>query len=388
MKLTLVSSSLNVGGAERVMSILANYWAANGWQITILTFDDGAEPPFYDLDRRIDLQPLGIRSQDGFKFSVSSMLYNLRRIQVLKQAIVASQPDLVISCVNTTNIMTLLACRGLKVKTIVSEHVHPTFGQLNKATQLLQKLTYQQADLVTVQTHAALSFFPIDRYKTFVIPNPVVLPDSEPIESQLYTDDRHLLAIGKLIPQKGFDLAIKAFAQVAHKYPEWTLTILGEGEMRSELEKLCLELDLEDRVFMPGVVKNIDAHLRKADIFILPSRFEGFPVTLCEAMACGVPVIASNCLSGPREIVHDGIDGMLVKPDNISALAIGMSQLMSDPGKRQYFSHHAPKVLDRFGVEPVAAIWHRAIEQVLQRDLTELKIKRKKRVNIAASAVR
>jgi GalNAc-alpha-(1->4)-GalNAc-alpha-(1->3)-diNAcBac-PP-undecaprenol alpha-1,4-N-acetyl-D-galactosaminyltransferase len=388
MKLTLVSSSLNVGGAERVMSILANYWAANGWQITILTFDDGAEPPFYDLDRRIDLQPLGIRSQDGFKFSVSSMLYNLRRIQVLKQAIVASQPDLVISCVNTTNIMTLLACRGLKVKTIVSEHVHPTFGQLNKATQLLQKLTYQQADLVTVQTHAALSFFPIDRYKTFVIPNPVVLPDSEPIQSQLYTDDRHLLAIGKLIPQKGFDLAIKAFAQVAHKYPEWTLTILGEGEMRSELEKLCLELDLEDRVFMPGVVKNIDAHLRKADIFILPSRFEGFPVTLCEAMACGVPVIASNCLSGPREIVHDGIDGMLVKPDNISALAIGMSQLMSDPGKRQYFSHHAPKVLDRFGVEPVAAIWHRAIEQVLQRDLTELKIKRKKRVNIAASAVR
>jgi GalNAc-alpha-(1->4)-GalNAc-alpha-(1->3)-diNAcBac-PP-undecaprenol alpha-1,4-N-acetyl-D-galactosaminyltransferase len=388
MKLTLVSSSLNVGGAERVMSILANYWAANGWQITILTFDDGAEPPFYDLDRRIDLQPLGIRSQDGFKFSVSSVSYNLRRIQVLKQAIVASQPDLVISFVNTTNILTLLACRGLKVKTIVSEHVHPTFGQLNKATQLLQKLTYQQADLVTVQTHAALSFFPIDRYKTFVIPNPVVLPDSEPIESQLYTDDRHLLAIGKLIPQKGFDLAIKAFAQVAERYPEWTLTILGEGEMRSELEKLCLELDLEDRVFMPGVVKNIDAHLRKADIFILPSRFEGFPVTLCEAMACGVPVIASNCLSGPREIVHDGIDGMLVKPDNISALAIGMSQLMSDPGKRQYFSHHAPKVLDRFGVEPVAAIWHRAIEQVLAQNISVARTKRKEQAKMIASVVK
>jgi GalNAc-alpha-(1->4)-GalNAc-alpha-(1->3)-diNAcBac-PP-undecaprenol alpha-1,4-N-acetyl-D-galactosaminyltransferase len=382
MKLTLVSSSLNVGGAERVVSILANYWAAQGWQITILTFDDGAEPPFYDLDRRIDLQPLGIRSQDGFKFSLSSVSYSLRRIQVLKQAIVASQPDLVISFVNTTNILTLLACRGLKVKTIVSEHVHPTFGQLNKATQLLQNLTYQWADLITVQTHAALSFFPIDRYKTFVIPNPVVLPSSEPIQSQLYTDDRHLLAIGKLIPQKGFDLAIKAFAQVAQRYPEWTLTILGEGEMRSELERLCMELDLEDRVFMPGVVKNIDAHLRKADIFILPSRFEGFPVTLCEAMACGVPVIASNCLSGPREIIHDGIDGMLVKPENISALVTGLNQLISDPGKRQYFSHHAPKVLDRFGVEPVAAIWQRAIDQVFSTDIAKLKIKRKRRSNI------
>ena len=388
MKLTLVSSSLNVGGAERVLSTMANYWAAKGWQITILTFDDGAELPFYDLDRRIDLHPLGIRSQDGFKFSVSSVSYNFRRIQVLKQAIIASQPDLVISFVNTTNIMTLLACRGLKVKTIVSEHVHPTFAQLNKATQLLQQLTYQQADLVTVQTHAALSFFPTDQYKTFVIPNPVVLPKSTPIQSQLDTDDRHLLAIGKLTPQKGFDLAIKAFAQIAQKYPEWTLTILGEGEMRSELEDLCVDLELEDRVFMPGVVKNIDAHLRKADIFILPSRFEGFPVTLCEAMACGVPVIASNCMSGPREIVHDGIDGMLIKPDSVTALTIGLSQLMSDPGKRQYFSHHAPKVLDRFGVEPVMTIWHRAIEQVLKTDLHELKIKRKRRVNVGMTVAR
>jgi GalNAc-alpha-(1->4)-GalNAc-alpha-(1->3)-diNAcBac-PP-undecaprenol alpha-1,4-N-acetyl-D-galactosaminyltransferase len=388
MKLTLISSSLNVGGAERVMSIVSNYWAAKGWQITILTFDDGAEPPFYDLDRRIDLRPLGIRSQNGFKFSVSSVTYNLRRIQVLKQTIIASKPDLVISFVNTTNIMTLLACQGLKVKTIVSEHVHPTFGQLNKTTQLLQQLIYRQADLVTVQTHAALSFFPTDRYKTFVIPNPVALPISEPIQSQLYTDDRHLLAIGKLIPQKGFDLAIAAFAQVAERHPEWTMTILGEGEMRPELEKLCMELGVEDRVFMPGIVKNVDAHLRKADIFILPSRFEGFPVTLCEAMACGVPVIASNCLSGPREIVHDGIDGMLVKPENISALAIGLNQLMSDPGKRQYFSHHAPKVLDRFGVEPVMAIWQRAIEQVLNTDPIELKIKRKRRVNVGVPVAR
>jgi GalNAc-alpha-(1->4)-GalNAc-alpha-(1->3)-diNAcBac-PP-undecaprenol alpha-1,4-N-acetyl-D-galactosaminyltransferase len=103
MKLTLVSSSLNVGGAEQVISTMANYWAAKGWQITILTFDDGGEPPFYDLDRRIDLHPLGIRDRDGFKFSVSSVTYNLRRIQVLKQAIVASQPDVVISFVNATN---------------------------------------------------------------------------------------------------------------------------------------------------------------------------------------------------------------------------------------------------------------------------------------------
>jgi GalNAc-alpha-(1->4)-GalNAc-alpha-(1->3)-diNAcBac-PP-undecaprenol alpha-1,4-N-acetyl-D-galactosaminyltransferase len=208
-------------------------------------------------------------------------------------------------------------------------------------------------------------FLPADRYKTFVLPNPVAIPESETIQSQLYTDDRHLLAIGKLIPQKGFDLLIQAFAQVCDAHPEWTLTILGEGEMRRELEGLCTELKLEDRVFMPGTIKNIDAHLRKADIFALTSRFEGFPVTLCEAMACGVPVIAADCLSGPREIIHNGIDGMLVVPENVDALAVGLDQLMSDPGKRQYFSHHAPKVLDRFGVDPIMAMWQKALKQAI-----------------------
>jgi GalNAc-alpha-(1->4)-GalNAc-alpha-(1->3)-diNAcBac-PP-undecaprenol alpha-1,4-N-acetyl-D-galactosaminyltransferase len=378
MKLTLVSSSLNVGGAERVLSIIANYWAANGWEITILTLDDGYEPPFYDLDDRIDVRPLSITSQDSYKISLSSLKDNLGQIKILKQAIIASRPDVVISFVNHTNIMTLLACWGLKVKTIVSEHVNPTVGQSNKVTQLLQKSTYLLADLITVQTHAALAFFPSNRYNTFVIPNPVALLTSEPIESQFNTDDRHLLAIGKLSPQKGFDLAISAFAQVCDNHPDWTFTILGEGEMRGELENLLRQLGLEDRVFMPGVVKNVDAHLRKADIFLLSSRFEGFPVTLCEAMACGVPVIASNCLSGPREIIHDGIDGMLVAPNNVDALAIALNRLMADPEKRQYFSYHAPKVLDRFGVEPVMIIWNRAIDQVLNKEITGFKTKRKK----------
>jgi GalNAc-alpha-(1->4)-GalNAc-alpha-(1->3)-diNAcBac-PP-undecaprenol alpha-1,4-N-acetyl-D-galactosaminyltransferase len=365
MKLTLISSSLEVGGAERVISIIANYWSARGWKITILTFDDGSEPPFYDLNKGIDYRPLGIENRCGYKLSAVGP--NLRRIRILKKAIVASRPNVVISFGNRTNMMTLLACWGLKVPTIVNEHVHPAFGGLSKACQLLQKWSYHRASLITVQTHSGLSFFPsVQGYRTCVMPHPVAIPSSETIDSQLYTDDRYVLAIGKLSPQKGFDLLIKAFAQVCDPHPEWTLTILGEGEMRSELEDLCLQLGLRDRVFMPGVVKNIDLHLRKADVFALTSRFEGFPVTLCEAMACGVPVIATDCLSGPREIIHNGIDGLLVVTENVDALASGLDLLMSDPVKRQYLSHHAPSVLNRFGVEPVMAMWNSAIKQVME----------------------
>ncbi len=364
MKLTLISSSLEVGGTERVMSILANYWAARGWKVTILTFDPGYSEPFYDLDNRIDLLPLGISGRDNGL--VGTITNNLRCIQILRKAIANSNPDVAIGFTNKINILTILACWGLKVKTIATEHVHPSFSGLGKFWQFLQKWTYPRADLITVQTHSALSFYPSGRgYNTAVIPNPISLPDSDTIESRLSTDDRHLLAVGKLVPQKGFDLLIRAFAQVSDRHPDWTLTILGEGRMRAELEDLCTQLKLEDRVHLMGTVKNVDAHLRKADIFALASRFEGFPVALGEAMACGVPVIATDCLSGPREMIHDGTDGMLVVSDNVDALAVGLDLLMSDPGKRQYFSHYAPRILDRFGVDRVMAMWNGAIKQVL-----------------------
>jgi GalNAc-alpha-(1->4)-GalNAc-alpha-(1->3)-diNAcBac-PP-undecaprenol alpha-1,4-N-acetyl-D-galactosaminyltransferase len=366
MKLTLISSSLRAGGAERVMSIVANYWAARGWKITLLTFDDGSEPPFYELNRSIKYRPLGI-GENSIE-SIFALPRNFGRIRTLKKAIVDSKPNVVISFVNRTNILTMLACRGLKIPTIVNEQVHPAFGELTKFEEKLQRRYYRRASMVTLQTHSALSFFPTSEgYNTYVMPNPIAVPESPAIESRLYTDDRHLLAVGKLIPQKGFDILIHAFAQVAARHPEWTLTILGEGEMRPELEEIQFQLGLEERVYMPGTVKNVDAYIRKADLFALSSRFEGFPVALCEAMACGVPVVAADCLSGPREIIHNNIDGLLVVPENIDALASGLDLLMSDPVKRQYFSHYAPNVLDRFGLEQVMGMWSSALKQVARK---------------------
>jgi GalNAc-alpha-(1->4)-GalNAc-alpha-(1->3)-diNAcBac-PP-undecaprenol alpha-1,4-N-acetyl-D-galactosaminyltransferase len=365
MKLTLISSSLEVGGTERVMSLLANYWAQRGWQVTILTLDPGYSEPFYDLDRQIDLLPLGISGGDrGLWATITN---NFQRVQILRKAIKNSKPDVVISFGTKVNILSVLACWGLKVRTIVTEQVHPNFSGLDKFWQFWQNWTYRRADLITVQTHSALSFFPSGRgFNTAVIPNPIALPESETLESRLYTDDRYLLAVGKLTHQKGFDLLIRAFAQVKSRHPEWTLTILGEGSMRQELESLCTQLNLDDLVSMPGAVKNVDAYLRRADIFALTSRYEGFPVALGEAMACGVPAIATDCLSGPREMIHDGTDGMLVVPDNVDALAVALDLLMSDPSKRQYFSHYAPRILDRFGVDRITTMWNVAIKQVLE----------------------
>jgi GalNAc-alpha-(1->4)-GalNAc-alpha-(1->3)-diNAcBac-PP-undecaprenol alpha-1,4-N-acetyl-D-galactosaminyltransferase len=142
---------------------------------------------------------------------------------------------------------------------------------------------------------------------------------------------------------------------------------LGEGSMRAELEALRAQLGLVECVHLPGSVKNVDAHLRQAELFVMPSRFEGFPMALCEAMACGLPVLAADCLSGPREIVRDGVDGILIPVKDVDALAAGLDRLMGDPAQRQQLAQAAPQVLDRFGLERVMDMWIDTIKQVVDR---------------------
>ncbi len=375
MKITLVIYAMGLGGAERVMATLANYWATHGWDVTLMTLVDGSKQPFYPLDPQVKLQPLGVAGVSGNPISA---IWNVwQRVKVLRAEIIASQPDVVISFLSTTSVLTLIACWNSGLPVIVSKHVYPALSEAGKVWQLLMKLTYRYADLVTVLTKDAVPFFPLERgYRTIVMPNPVLIPDAEVVTEQLIPKPS-LIAVGRLDPVKGFDLLLHAFHQLQDKYPDWHLTILGEGPSRAELEELRSQLNLTDRVHIPGQVQNVNAHLQQADIFVMSSRFEGFPMALCEAMACGLPVISTDCLSGPREIVTDGVDGILVTIEDVDALAAGLDTLMSDPTKRQQLAQAAPQVLERFGLEQVMCKWTDAIKQVIDRRTQADKIMQK-----------
>ncbi len=360
MRLTLVISSLGVGGAERVMSLMANYWAAKGWEITILTFDDGGL--FYQLDARVNIIGLDIR-QDSSNV-VIGLWNNLQRIQTLLGKIASLKPEVVISFIDQANVLTLLATRSLNLKVIVSERVDPTLHSIGSIWDNLRRWTYPFAAKIVVQTPGAVNYFSQQlQLSSCIIPNPVV---ATPLEAPPIRNRRVILAMGRLTAQKGFDLLLKAFAKIANQYPDWTLTIVGEGELRPELEALRDKLKLKERVEFPGTVKSPQTAFNNVDIFVLSSRFEGFPNALCEAMAHGLPVIATDCPSGPREIIRDGIDGILVQPENVAALSAAMASLILDEQKRHDLSTCATEIVTRFGIEKIMPMWEELLAEVVQ----------------------
>ena len=388
MRLTLIISSLSSGGAERVMSIMANHWAEKGRRITLLTFDDGSEPPFYDLHPKVNHYPLNL-----FKASINPIerVGNaLKRHWTLRRAIRESAPQVVFSFLTSTNILTILSTLWLRIPVIVSERTSLTHHRIGKARKFLRRWIYPRTTCLVVQTHDALAYFPAAvRRKARVIPNPVTAPPDLPAEklagarrtrrqAQQAGGDKVkskqrvkiVIAMGRLSQEKGFDRLLKAFAEISHKHPAWAVAVWGEGSLRPKLEAVRDELGLKGRVSFPGLTRKPFEEMRQADLFVLSSHYEGFPNALCEAMACGLPVVSFDCPSGPRAIIRDGIDGILVPPGDARALASAMDRLMVDESERERLAARAPEVVERFGVERVMGMWEAVLHNAIKRSGT------------------
>jgi glycosyltransferase involved in cell wall biosynthesis len=167
--------------------------------------------------------------------------------------------------------------------------------------------------------------------------------------------------MGRLEPQKGFDLLIRAYASVADSRPDWDLTILGEGGERRALEGLVARLGLSTRISLPGRDPEALGALRRSDLFVLSSRYEGFPNALLEAMACGVPVISFDCPSGPADIVSDGVDGRLVPAEDVDGLAAAIVELTGSEPLRLAFGAKGAEAAARYSVDRLARRWEEVL---------------------------
>ena len=365
MKVTFILSALFAAGAERVISIMATYWARKGWGVTILSLDNGETPPFFEIDPAVCRMSLGLLGDSAGL--IAGIRNNLKRVLMLRRAIIRSQPHTVISFVDKTNVLTLFATLGLKLEVMVSERTDPYQYSIGRIWGGLRWWVYSRADRIVVQTRGAQEYFlPKFQRRVTVIPNPVLPASSNHATLNNRATACMILAMGRLSKEKGFDDLLYAFRKVNDQHPGCTLTIIGEGPERGELELLRERLGLSGCVLLPGLVTTIEVFLRQASMFVLSSRFEGFPNALCEAMAYGLPVIATDCRSGPREIIRDGEDGLLVPPGDLDALAAAMDSLMSDPERRARLGGRAMDITQRFGVEKVMGMWEKILEPIPQ----------------------
>jgi len=358
MHITFVISSLEPGGAERVITGLANHSVAQGHQVSLVTMASPDTPPFYAVDSRIQLIQLNILHLTKQRM-LKQLLHRIKLTLKLRVTFKELQPDLIVSFIDLMNLITLVSSWGLRVPIVISERIDPRFRDIPAVYKWLRLKLYPYAKCLIVQTQSVASYFPAAMQPMMtIIPNVVSVPPCERvcIRDQVV----NVVCVGRLDRQKDHATLIKAFAVVVKTHPHAKLTIYGKGDHRYYLEGLINQLNLQHHVFLPGTVSPIQDKLSKADLFVFPSLYEGFPNALCEAMAMGLPVIASDC-SGSKDVVQDHVNGRQFPAGNLHALIEVMLELMSDYPQRQRLAQAAQSIITDYGPDHIYQLWDKAL---------------------------
>lgn len=365
MRISLVISSLGSGGAERVLTGMANFFQKQGHQITIITYA-GELVDFYYLDPTISRTRLNLLKISTYFYE--SIVNFYQRISILRQAILKTKPDMVISFIDRCNLLTLLACQGTGIPIIISERTNPLYYPIGRFWNLLRRLIYRQAHYLVIQTtslnHWAMQH--TDAKHIAVIANALDENRAQAIchaklERSQTIWSKRIITMGRFTAEKGHDLLLHAVKPLLFNNPDWGLEIIGDGPLKSTLLQLIQELGLEDKVLLHGQVSNPFGLLKGADIFVLPSRIEGFPNALLEAMAVGVACVSFDCPSGPSDLIQHGDNGLLVEVGNVTALTLAIQQCMNDDTLRLKLAEKALQVREHYAETQIMAQWEQLL---------------------------
>lgn len=357
MKIAFCISSLGKGGAERVISILANYLSKNNEIIVILNTTKNIS---YKLEKNIKILQLDEKKRKN------AILKNIVRVGKIKKILKEEQPDIIISFLPMPSFKILFANRKTKIPIIISDRNNPEKEYEQIVYKILMKWLYPKANGFVFQTKEQKEFFSEKiQKKSKIICNPIKEEFLE--ESESKAKDNVVISVGRLIEQKNHKMLINAFSKVTKKHPEYKLKIFGQGELKEQLQNQINELNIQDKIFLCGVSDNIKEQLEKSKIFAFPSNYEGMPNALIEAMAVGLPVIATNCpCGGPREVIQENINGILIPVNGELSMEKAINDLIENEDFAKQLGNNAKKIKNRLSPEIIVKQWEEYINYVLK----------------------
>ena len=359
MKITFVTSTLTSGGAERVISLLANNFAERGYEVEMIALTS-ISPDYYSLNPKVKFIHADKVSKGGL----------LGELWWFRQHIKKEQPDVVIAFMEAVYEFVLLALLGTKVPVISSERKDPaTLGPLRK---ILRRILLPTAKAHVVQTQHIKNYYSKRiQKKTHIIYNPVnervfeTSHDNDDDNPELKIKDERLnriISVGRLYPQKNQKMMIEAFAQISERYSDWKLVIYGEGPERDSLESLVsnLKSQVSSRISLPGRCETVIEEVAKSKVFCLSSDYEGMSNAMIEALCVGTPVISTR-VSGTDELIRDGENGLLVDIGDTEGLAKAFEILLSNQELREQIGKEGQKSATKFKTDTIVDQWEKLI---------------------------
>ena len=353
-----VVPSLSDGGAERVVSILSSELAHIIEKVYVLTYWDTDFN--YPMDNRVCV----INLSGGDKYAYERIAKK-RRVKIMREIIRREAPDVIVPFLPQVCLQVGIATLGMECNIIQTIRNDPKTSPGKKTRRLLRDFQIRCARCTIVQNEEQLNYFPPKwRNKIHILPNPI----SKPFLDKEYKGSEKFKAVsvGRLIEQKNFTLLIDAFSEFVKKHPDATLSIYGDGALKNALQKQILDNKMNDNIFLKGRSDCLQEILANSSVFIMSSDFEGMPNSLMEAMAVGIPVISTDCPTGPKELIGDNERGYLVETGNVSQMAMMIEDVYQNYEMALKKSLDAKEtVRNSFGAEIIAQRFLKIADEVL-----------------------
>ncbi|MEW5681815.1 MAG: glycosyltransferase family 4 protein [Pseudomonadota bacterium] len=340
------------GGTERITSIIVNNLCKRGFEVHVVNLIRN-DKPFFPLDPNTIYTSIDNVKGGG----VGSFFNSVRK---LRQYLTENSIDTIVDVESMLAFYAVPAVLFLGVKNIVWEHFNYTVDLGRRSRRWARHLAAIMADDVVTLTERDRGFWRKAlwcRANVTAISNPVSFDVSS---KKPNFDSKIFLSVGRLTDQKGFDLLLDAWAMVAKRYPDWTLEIVGDGERRASLEAQICKLSLSTSVRLLPATPDIQQHYMNASIYVMSSRFEGFPMVLLEATCFGLPIVSFDCNTGPREIIEPGVTGWLAKAEDVRSLSETMINAIEVLRNPEVYSEMSTNVLARartFGISTFVDKW-------------------------------